>query len=287
MREWFCNKDGFMGTTHALSALALFLLCFALVPNFVFGKVLQTENLAVLCASFFVVIGGALVPDFDNTSSTAVSALGGFLGYGVSSFMRSISVFVYSFSHTRYEPDEQDPHRGFWHTIIGGVLFCLCVYWATRISYIVTIPTLDKTGTIGFFCAILWVYFSIRLAVAAILSKVIKAFRSKKVLSQILTQILCVIFSVFVLMKAPEGLDYRWIACSMFLGYIVHLLGDCMTKRGAPILFPLKHKGKRWWFYRFLGGITAGGEIENFVLIPLFLIIIVWSLIFILKYVYF
>ena len=77
---------------------------------------------------------------------------------------------------------------------------------------------------------------------------------------------------------SPGTLGYSWLAFSAVLGYTVHILGDTLTIAGTPLLWPLKHKGKRWWTYRFLG-VRAGGEIEKYIFIPVFISIIILSLI--------
>lgn len=64
----------------------------------------------------------------------------------------------------------------------------------------------------------------------------------------------------------PAFIDGQILFYSIMIGYISHLLGDAVTKEGLPLLFPLNIK-----FgippVRFLR-LTAGGWIENLVILP-------------------
>ena len=65
----------FMGPTHALSGLALYLLILALNPALITNSVLHSTAVSVITAGGLVTAGQALGPDIDNPSSTIVNLL--------------------------------------------------------------------------------------------------------------------------------------------------------------------------------------------------------------------
>lgn len=270
------SENGFMGHTHALSAIAIYLLVAALIPTFLFENILHTDNIFIFVSSIFIISGFALYPDFDNTQSTAISVLG-IVGKGISALLRSIAVVIYHLIKTNKDEPDPNPHRGFWHTIPGGLSIFLIVLLTTMIDTIITLPIINREVTIGFLFAVFWIFSAFKMALAGLFGKLHNKIKRKGFKGEVAITIFALAFSVVVLLAAPSTLSYKWIAFVALFGYIIHILGDTLTKAGTPLLWPLKIKGKRWWTIRILG-ITAGGEIENFVFIPIFIVIILFSL---------
>lgn len=70
---------------------------------------------------------------------------------------------------------------------------------------------------------------------------------------------------------AASTCGWWWLGVALALGCLVHLWGDWITVMGVPLLWPLKHRGKRWWRYRLPGTrIHSGHAFELRVMVPLF-----------------
>ena len=119
------NEDGFMGPTHAVSAIAFYLLLALFFKDFLISLGIS-NSLPILVVSSIVIAGAALIPDLDNTTSTAMSVLGIF-GKLVSNVMRAIAEIVYSLTKSKYDDSNSNPHRGFWHTILAGIILGIII----------------------------------------------------------------------------------------------------------------------------------------------------------------
>ncbi len=69
-------------------------------------------------------------------------------------------------------------------------------------------------------------------------------------------------------------IDIFTVYSALMIGYISHLIADCLTEEGLPLLFPLKYKFgfppiKRW-------RIKTGGWFENIIVTPLLVFYILW-----------
>lgn len=288
------DDSGFAGPTHSLSAVAIFLMLAAIAPAFFFGKFLKTTDIVVFISSIFIVAGGALIPDLDNVQSTAKSALG-YSGSIISKLMRKISIIIFNLTKTKYDNSSNssssnkfaganNPHRQFWHTLVSAFVVGAIVYATTRISKIVTLPLIKRQVTVGLLFTAMWLSASMKLAIAGLFNKRFnKARRSTSSKKMIAINLISLVFPLIVIYTAPADIDYYWVAYAFTFGIIIHLLGDFLTIQGAPLLWPLKHKGKRWWSYRAIG-MRSSGKAEQYVIIPtLILIILVSVLVIILR----
>ncbi len=61
-----------------------------------------------------------------------------------------------------------------------------------------------------------------------------------------------------------EAVPLRLVPAALVVGVLVHVLGDMITKRGCPVLWPLTTRSYR------LATLKAGGKTERWVLTPLF-----------------
>lgn len=268
------SNKGFAGHTHALSTLSLFLLLATLNPVLIYKTLLHTENIFIFLASIFFVVGFCLFPDFDNTKSTVISNTG-IIGILLSHILRGISDFIFNLTKTKYDSDEGFNHRWFWHTLISAVLVGSFVFATTIISVKVKIPYLNKTYKIGTLISVLWLMLCIKLTFAGLFGKIVK--NKGNIFSLIIT-ILSFGFSYYVLVntnlnKTPTW----WIGVFAGIGYALHLIEDTLTAEGAPLFFPIKIKGKRWYKIRIIG-IQSGGTFEKIILLPFFSVLTIYSI---------
>lgn len=261
------SNNGFMGPTHAMSAVAFYLLLFLFAKDFIINLGIK-DNLFILFISSLVVAGSALFPDLDNTKSTAMSVLG-IVGEGISSLMRSSATVIFYLTRTKYDDETANPHRGFWHTLISSLLLGLLVKITLELNSPVSNTFFQKYNfnKLGDFFALFWIFITIQLAFSGLLNNFVKKMKNSITNKIILT--LIGLFLSFILIYYNNSTNYNWLIIIIMLGYIFHILGDTMTVAGTPLLFPIKFKGKRWFTHRILK-IHAGGEFETKFLLPLF-----------------
>lgn len=261
------TEQGFMGMTHALSACALVLALIAFAPLFM-EKVLGVWQISFVALLCLALIGGALMPDLDNTNSSANSALG-FVGDGISAVMRATAPIVKNMVHTKYDKDLDNPHRSFYHTgvsaiLVGGLGAAACA-----------IP-----GMTGKICAMVLAFIGAHVALSTLLKGALKkaAGKSNKIIGALLPLVFSLAVVAALWFTLPKTVPYWEIGVAFGLGWLVHILGDMCTTSGVPILWPVPIRGKMWYDVRLLK-IKAGGAVENVLFIPLFTIIIIISVV--------
>lgn len=270
------SDSGLMGPTHALSAMALTFLVAWLFPKFFFEGMLGSYSYVVFISAVIIIVGAALMPDLDAVQSTSINTLGP-IGKVLSSVMRGFSSIVQSTINAKADEGNRDPHRGFWHTIISGLMIGFLVVYITKIDTKI-FSVGEKEITVAKFIVVFIIYISTQLFMASLLKKFYK--KTKNSLTGTLAMnIVSVVVAVFLLAMLPSELNYNWVGIAVAFGWILHLLGDSMTVAGVPLFFPFKYKGKRWWNYRLPFAIKAGGFIEMSILIPIFLLIAIISLV--------
>lgn len=265
------SDDAFMGRTHALSAVAVILAVFAFVPALYAHLAPNADgSLVVLALMALTASGGALLPDLDNTTSSAENQLGVF-GSMLSAFMRTTAPIVKTAVHSKYDKNLDDPHRSFYHTALSAVLIGLLF------SFLCS-PVIDfSIGPIQFngrTMALVLAFISTDLSLSTIIGSI---WKSKKLVDTVVSLGMSFAMAWFLLHSMPSGIPYTVVGVSLGVGYLIHIIGDCFTTSGTPVFFPVKIKGKFWYDIRFLK-IKAGGVIENFVFMPLFIAVIAISL---------
>ncbi|MEO3812174.1 metal-dependent hydrolase [Sphaerisporangium sp. B11E5] len=55
-----------------------------------------------------------------------------------------------------------------------------------------------------------------------------------------------------------RDVGYLWLGLAVAIGCLAHVAGDCMTERGCPVLWPLKHK----WLLPWKMGLKTGRAFE-------------------------
>lgn len=267
------SDDGFMGFTHSMSAIAVSLVLIAFAPAFVYS-VLGVEDTWVLVMVTLLAAGYALLPDFDNTRAKAISAFG-VLGGAMSSFFRGSALFVQTLVRKKGDDADPDPHRGFWHTSVAAILLGLFVFGLTNIGGSVTLPALGEQ-TYGRLIGVLFAFFGIHLMFEGILKPTVDKIKKEAgPLGTVAALVLSVATTIVLFVNMPPDIDMTWLAVSIAYGMIVHVIGDCFTSAGAPLLFPFPgvFKHKLWWKSRIPPGFAAGGTIENAIVIPLLFIV--------------
>jgi membrane-bound metal-dependent hydrolase YbcI (DUF457 family) len=208
-----------LGVSHALSGAALGLAVAGFVPQMVgvepsAGGVL---TFAAVCA------GAALLPDLDHPSSMATRR------FSVASWLachavRPLSGFVYGLTKGRRDTG-RGTHRGLTHTIAGAVLLGLGINLASaRWGAPVLIGTL-------FVC--------IALAIKGLDALV--PGPPSLVIAAGLT------YGVEQFVPGGTAGTAGWLGTAVSLGMIVHSVGDAVTESGAPLLWPLRIRQRRWY----------------------------------------
>ena len=265
------SDDGFMGFTHSMSAIAVSLALIAFAPTFVYS-VFGVDDTWMLVMFTLVSAGYALVPDFDNVRAKAISAFG-VLGGAMSTFFRGSSLFVQTMIRKKGDDADPDPHRGFWHTALAAILTGIFVLGLTKIGGSLTLPILGE-HSYGTLVGILFAFFGIHLMFEGVLkSTVDKIKKQAGPLGTIAALVLSIATTEVLFVNMPT-IDMQWLGIAIAYGMIVHVIGDCFTSAGAPLLFPIPgiFKHKLWWKSRIPPGFAAGGTIENAIVIPLLFI---------------
>lgn len=267
------SDAAFMGRTHATSAVALFLGFIAFFPLLT-EKVLGTNNFWLVLAAAITAAGASLLPDLDNTSSTARNSLGP-VGHVCSEAFRALSVVIQTSVRTGRDAKEPNPHRGALHTIPAALLFGAAALFATRLGGEVNLPLLGETPW-GGVAAMVTVFITCHLALSGLFKPFMNKVADSSPVGELVELGLSAVVAVGLYTQFPAATDYWWLGVAVFVGYAVHILGDCFTTAGCPVLFPIPRKGKLWYNVRFLS-IKAGGTVENVLFVPFFTIVIAIS----------
>lgn len=259
------SESGFMGITHALSAVAATTAVLAFSPS-LFYAVFGTKDPWFITLLCLVMVGGALMPDLDNTNSSAESALG-FVGSALSAAMRATAPIIQGLVHSKYDKDVETAHRGFYHTAVAAALFGA-----------VTAALCSIRGATGEIIALALAFTGIHIALSTLAKKILKTKSGLQ--GAIVATVASLGVSLLLWAMLPQDAGYTSIGIAFGVGWLVHILGDMCTTQGVPILWPIPIKGKMWWKVRLLP-IKAGGVIENVIFTPLFLAVIAVSVVFI------
>lgn len=239
-----------MGPAHAISGAGVAVLVIGIL--FWFGNplfaLLFGTSVSLIVLFVAVATGGALVPDLDNSRSTVRSSLG-VVGVAGSAVFRSTSRIVQTVVRTKRDDPTPDPHRGFWHTIVGALLLGF-------LAWLATLPTTEIpiAGGIELGDALKFVITAtmIHLCLAGVAKKSVKKLKDIPIVGEIAAFIVSIIVTGALLFISPDEPSI-WLPVAISFGCIMHILGDALTTAGVPIWFPLTGfvKGKFWWTTRF------------------------------------
>lgn len=256
-----CCDDGFMGYTHVLSSVAVFLVAVAFIPSTMYS-LLGTSSAWILILAAINVSGSSLTPDLDNSASTSKSSLG-ILGDLLSVAFRTSSEFIQLTIRTGRDDATPNPHRGFYHTFLCAGLIGVASWWLCSSNFFQVDIPMVKSSTSGTLFAIVFSWLNLHMALAGLAKSTMKKIKKGDgPFGEIIAFALSLGIVLAVFSSLPAKVDYGWIGVSITAGMMIHMIGDCFTAAGCPVLFPLPRKGKLWFTYRLIG-IKTGGVIES------------------------
>ena len=231
-----------LGVSHATSGAVVGLAVAGYAPHLV-GVEPSAGSVVTFAA---VCAGAALLPDLDHPSSVATRRFKA-ASWLASHLIRPLSGLLYDLTRARRDTG-RGSHRGITHTALGALALGLGINWASM-----TWGTPVLVGTL-FVCLALaikglddLVPGPPSLVIAAGLTYAVEQF-------------------------VPGGTagTAGWLGTAVILGMIVHSIGDAVTETGAPLLWPLPIRQRRWYP---VGSprplrIRTGGAVEAWLVAP-------------------
>ncbi|WP_219470535.1 metal-dependent hydrolase [Nonomuraea rhizosphaerae] len=196
------------------------------------GIMANALNPAEFIAGAIICMGAAMLPDLDHPSATIAQTFGP-LTWLLSKGVNWIS----------------GGHRGATHSLAFAVAIGFGAHW------------LANTYPIG---RDIMVVLLIGLALRAI-GIGIPGNKLGSVMINI--GMTAGLFAVFMSMNV----GYAWLGMAVAVGCLIHVVGDCMTERGCPVLWPLSVRFVLPWKI----GIKTGKKFEQKILAPLLSVVIV------------
>ncbi|MET8140604.1 metal-dependent hydrolase [Sphaerisporangium sp. NPDC005288] len=74
----------------------------------------------------------------------------------------------------------------------------------------------------------------------------------------------------FILLRSAH-VGYLWLGFAISIGCLAHVVGDCLTERGCPVLWPLRHR----WLLPWKIGIKTGRVFEIKILGPVLSVVVI------------
>jgi membrane-bound metal-dependent hydrolase YbcI (DUF457 family) len=208
-----------LGVSHALSGAALGLAVAGFVPQLL-GEQPDAGTVLTFTA---VCAGAALLPDLDHPSSIATRRFSA-ASFVASHAVRPLSRVVYDLTRGRRDTG-RGSHRGLTHTVVGAVLLGLAVNMASaRFGTPVLVGTL-------FVC----------LALAIKGLDALVPGPPSLVIAAGLT------YAIEHAVPGGTAGTAGWLGTAVTLGMVVHSVGDAITESGAPLLWPLPIRKRRWY----------------------------------------
>ncbi|HZG92369.1 MAG TPA: metal-dependent hydrolase [Pseudonocardia sp.] len=231
-----------LGVSHATSGAAAGLAVAGYAPRLVgvepsAGSIL---TFAAVCA------GAALLPDLDHPNSVATRRFSA-ASWLASHAVRPLSGFLYDLTRGRRDTGK-GTHRGITHTVVGALALGMAVNLASaRWGTPVLVGTLFVCLALAIKGLDELVPGPPSLVIAAGLTYGVEQF-------------------------VPGGTDGTagWLGTAITIGMVVHSMGDAITHSGAPLLWPLPIRQRRWYP---VGSprplrMRTGGSVEAWVVAP-------------------
>lgn len=265
-----------MGRAHSLSGAGLWLAGSA-TYTILTGQQLHPTIVVMGTA---LVAGAALAPDLDSYSATVTRSFGIF-GRMLYHFSNFISLLIYNVTKTGRDADLENGHRTFTHTAVSAFLAGGGVWAATTLIPGET-TLLDKNYANTEIASLVLMAFFLHLGLAGLFSKQIK--KAKSALGPYVLMLASLIITSITgafLPVGDDGINGYFFPFVVTSGLLIHILGDLITLKGVPFVWPLKIIGKRWYDVSLPAPfrIKAGGAFELSVLTPVFVLLIVGGLI--------
>ncbi|MEV0380940.1 metal-dependent hydrolase [Nonomuraea sp. NPDC050643] len=231
-----------MGHTHAMTGaiawlgLAPPLAALPLVnesTRFVETGIMATAlSPAEFIAGAIICAGAAMLPDLDHPSATIAQTFG-----PVTWALAKVVAFL------------SGGHRGATHSLVFAVALGFGAHW------------LANAYSIG---RDIMVVLLIGLALRAI---GVGIPGNKLGSAMINVGLTAGLFAVFLSLEV----GYAWLGLAVAVGCLIHVVGDCMTERGCPVLWPLSVR----WVLPWKIGIKTGKKFEQKILAPVLSVAII------------
>lgn len=265
-----------MGRAHSLSGAGLWLAGSA-AYTLTTGEPLHPTTVIMGTA---LVAGAALAPDLDSYSATVTRSFGifGRIFYHITNMM---SLTIYNITKTRRDADLENGHRTFTHTAVAALLAGFMVWLAT--TFIPgTTTVFGKPYENTELASLLIMAFFLHLGLAGLFSKQIK--KAKGIVGPYVLMAVSLAITVATGAFLPEvstPLEGYFVPVVVTIGLLIHILGDLITMKGVPFVWPMKIIGKRWYDVSLPGPfrIKAGGAFELSILTPIFVLLIAGGLV--------
>jgi len=231
-----------LGVSHATSGAAVGLAVAGYAP-----QVVGIEPSAGTVVTFAAVCAGAaLLPDLDHPNSIATRRFAA-ASWLASHVVRPFSGLLYDLTRGRRDTGK-GTHRGITHTVVGAVALGLAINLASaRWGLPVLIGTLFICIALAIKGLDALVPGPPSLVIAAGLTYLVEDF-------------------------VPGGTagTAGWLGTAVTVGMVVHSVGDAITESGAPLLWPLPIRRRRWYP---VGSprplrMRTGGSVEAWVVAP-------------------
>lgn len=260
-----------MGRAHSLSGAGLWLAGSA-TYSIITGEHLHPT---IIIMGTAIVAGAALAPDLDSYTATVTRSFGIF-GRILYHLTNMISLGIYKATKTRKDSDLENGHRTFTHTAVAALIAGVGIWAATNL-----IPgdttIFGKVYQNGELISLAIMAFYLHLGLAGLFSKQIKKAKGK-VGPYVLMAVSLVITAVtgIFLPTGDDGMNGLFLPIAATVGLLIHILGDLITLKGVPFVWPFKVIGKRWYDVALPSPfrIKAGGAFELSVLTPIFILLI-------------
>jgi membrane-bound metal-dependent hydrolase YbcI (DUF457 family) len=231
-----------LGVSHATSGAVVGLAVAGYAPH-----VVGVEPSAGTVVTFAAVCAGAaLLPDLDHPRSIATRRFA-VASWLASHAVRPLSALLYDLTRGRRDTGK-GTHRGITHTVLGALLLGVLINFASaRWGTPVLLGTL-------FVC----------LALAIKGLDALVPGPPSLVIAAGLT------YLVEDVVPGGTAGTAGWLGSAVTIGMVVHSLGDAITESGAPLLWPLPIRQRRWYP---VGSprplrMRTGGAVEAWVVVP-------------------
>lgn len=265
--------NGFMARTHAILSIVLLEICM-IIPLEIFQTTFWQLKSSVLLgiAGFFMLVGGALLPDLDNYVSKAGATLGP-VGSIFTIFMQSTSSIVFNLYHGKNDARPMSQHRYLWHTPIIGIGIAALFYFGLpngNYTIFTNISNSIQTGQMAYFLKtnatlVLFIILSFTTTLVGsgiIISKVGKVFPIPWFVKYVLPA------GILVYVFTASYSDLRILGVCMGAGYLFHILEDFFADSGVPLIWPIPAFWckKVWWRAHSIPfSVTTGGLVNTII----------------------
>lgn len=183
------------------------------------GLVPFVEAPAVVAAGIGLFMFAKVSPDMDHPSSSITRSWGPITWALSRLLIRPTARAVYYLTRAKADPPTASVHRGFTHTLPGGILAGLVLGWA-----LLSGPE--------------WAAGTLALAVGGAARVYDRGWQPWAALAA---------GAVGYFAWAEIIVAVPWLMIVIALGCFAHAVDDCVTTAGAPLRFPLRNaKGRRW-----------------------------------------